>query len=247
MLTIQGLKGGLQLVNNPTFVATYQWDPTVRAVPCTHPNLMKWTLRVSAPIYWVTTEGIEELRALVESGAMVATTPYLGVQSTNIRNLWVKKHTNGSFLPLNEMAKSGVFTRVDNQHYQCSSLTPTGQQTNGTFKHTPSWDCSDPFNLNAVMMLVDRLRRTPRDALPAFLFSPAHDPFVKNPRTGALRTEPFLEGFNQCRSQEITALTNTRHGPFPLSEPYAIPGFTKAWFPIVRMADFVLHADQTYK
>ena len=49
-LTLQGLTGGLRLVNSPTFVAAFQWDPTVKAVPRPPPFSPQWTLRVSAPI-----------------------------------------------------------------------------------------------------------------------------------------------------------------------------------------------------
>lgn len=159
MLTLQGLTGGMRLVNGPTFVAAFQWDPMVKAVPRAHPFLPQWTLLVSAPIYWVKTDGIEELKALVASGAMVATTPSLGENNTVIRNSWVQDHTDGSFLPLDELATTGVFQRVDTKHYQCQSISSAATQTSGALKHPPSWDCSDPFNLNVVMMVVHRLRQ----------------------------------------------------------------------------------------
>ena len=158
MLTLQKLTGGLRLVNSPTFVAAFQWDPVVKNAPWAHPFSPQWTLRVSAPFYWVDTDGIEKLKALVVSGAMVATTPSVGGSNTSTRNAWVRDRAGGSYLPLDEMATTGIFQRVDEHHYQCTSMSPAGTQTDGTVKHPPSWDCSDPFNLNAVMMVVHRLR-----------------------------------------------------------------------------------------
>ena len=159
-------------VLNPTFTASFKWDPTLdRDFPV--PSLPSNVLLVVGLHYWVPHDTAEhKLKKFNSSQTIFVNTPTIFTYDDNHwyhvrrRNEWIRNNSL-VYIPLEEMARTGAFQSNyrDPFHYQCGYLTGSeswaGQMervlvvdNEVQYKSPASGDCRDMINLNIVMLLV---------------------------------------------------------------------------------------------